>query len=129
MACPGTLRRAATAGTSAPVTACAIQTDTFLLKNRPRGSTIIAGAATAMADIRCPAAMAPTSISEMDNAIQTERYPRSFSRAEGTTAVTTTIAVPDADIIAIIEPASVNRRAEETSGWAAFHHLLEVPQE
>jgi hypothetical protein len=49
--------------------ACVTQTATCLLKSKPRAD--MAGDITAVVDILCPAAMGPTSISGMVNAIRT----------------------------------------------------------
>jgi len=81
------------------VTACAIQTGIFLLRNRLRGSTTIV-VAEATADIQSPVAMARTSIFETGNATRLVPYRHSFSRADrGTTATTSMNVAQDAVII------------------------------
>ncbi|QOZ09635.1 hypothetical protein XH96_20415 [Bradyrhizobium sp. CCBAU 51765] len=81
------------------MTACAIQTGTFLLKNRLRGSTTIA-VVEVTADIVFPVVTAQTSMFETVNATPTVRSRRSFSRVDrGTMATTTMNAAPDAAII------------------------------
>ncbi|RZN12268.1 hypothetical protein CWO91_05125 [Bradyrhizobium genosp. SA-3] len=92
------------------MTACAIQTDTFLLRSRLRGSTIIA-VAEATADIESPVVTAQTSIFGMVNATPTVRCRRSFSRADRATTAAMNAAPDIVPTIIIEETASVNWRA------------------